>query len=68
MSRFRIQLTTSTLAVWISFKVPLNEWIGHSVAIWGIVCLSFPQSHEGVVCNFENLIKAYNNIIYGFCF
>lgn len=53
MSKFRIQSITSMLAVWISFIVSLNARDGHSVAIWEIVCISFPKSHEGVVCNFH---------------
>jgi hypothetical protein len=53
MSRFRIQSITSVLAIWISFIMPLNARDGHSVAIWEIVCILFPQSHKRVVYNFH---------------
>lgn len=53
MSIICIQSTASLLAIWISFRMHLNARIRHSVAIWEIVCMSFLQSQEGVVCNFH---------------
>lgn len=42
MSRYRIQLTASLLAaVWTLIRVPLKVRLGNSVAILGIVCVSY---------------------------